>query len=487
MGALRFILAMSVAYGHAGDFLGFPLIPGDTAVQCFYAVSGFYMALVLNEKYRPQSSSYFLFISNRFARLFPAYAAVLCLTLIFAAVSSPELPFVSRWHSLPALDWWSAAFLIGSQILMWGQDLYFYLTLKAGALTFWPDFHTAPEPIIPLLVIPQGWTLGLEFSFYLIAPFIVRRSAAAIVSVLAASLALRLLLQLAGYSGDPWSYRFFPSELAVFLLGALGYRVYKLSAAELVGSASFAFGSDDRTAVPSHNIPACHSGRASRALPGERELESSNQSGTCIHAGRGLLGPGSHDPGGAGLAWPGRQPVCDGPPDTNSGIPEFVTPNGRTRINPTSAGEGSRLSASPGLDSHLARVFVVAVLCVGAALLINRWNGLSRVASVVFFTLAVLAIPLLFRASKNWQFDRLLGELSYPIYICHVLVIWCLDRAVALGTGYARGLTIMAMTIAFSCVLYWLIDRPIDAWRQRRFDRERALVSPALPAAQPGL
>ena len=187
MGALRFILAMSVAYGHAGDFLGFPLIPGDTAVQCFYAVSGFYMALILNEKYRPELSSYFLFISNRFARLFPAYAAVLCLTLLFAAVSSAELPFVSRWHSLPALDWWSAVFLIGSQILMWGQDLYFYLTLKAGALTFWPDFHTAPEPIIPLLVIPQGWTLGLEFSFYLIAPFIVRRSAAAIVSVLAAS------------------------------------------------------------------------------------------------------------------------------------------------------------------------------------------------------------------------------------------------------------------------------------------------------------
>ena len=82
MGTLRFILAMSVAYGHAGDFLGFPLIPGDTAVQSFYAVSGFYMALVLNEKYRPGSSTYSLFISNRFFRLFPVYATVLCLTLV---------------------------------------------------------------------------------------------------------------------------------------------------------------------------------------------------------------------------------------------------------------------------------------------------------------------------------------------------------------------------------------------------------------------
>jgi peptidoglycan/LPS O-acetylase OafA/YrhL len=130
---------------------------------------------------------------------------------------------------------------------------------------------------------------------------------------------------------------------------------------------------------------------------------------------------------------------------------------------------------------------VLAVACVGAALLINRWNGLNRIASVGFFMLAVAAIPFLFRASKNWAFDRLLGELSYPIYICHVLVIWCLDRVVSLGAGYVRGFTIMAGTISLSCVLYWSIDRPIDAWRQRRFNRERALVSRPLPAPQPGL
>ncbi|HEY2186578.1 MAG TPA: acyltransferase [Xanthobacteraceae bacterium] len=389
MGALRFILAMSVAYGHAGDFLGFPLIPGDTAVQCFYAVSGFYMALVLNEKYRAESSSYYLFISNRFARLFPAYAAVLCITLVVGALASPELPFISRWHSLTALDWWSATFLIGSQILMWGQDLYFYLTLKAGALVFWPDFHTAPEPIVPLLVIPQGWTLGLEFSFYLIAPFLVRRSSVLIVTVLAASVVLRLFLQLAGYAGDPWSYRFFPSELAVFLLGALGYRVYAAARMER---------SDIRERPP-----------------------------RIAHAQSGVLHSG---------------PV---------------------------------------------QMFFLAVVCVGAALLINRWNGLTRVASVTFFMLAVLAIPFLFRASRNWGFDRLLGELSYPIYICHILVIWCLDRMLVWGPSYVRGFTILAAVIALSSALYWLIDRPIDAWRQRRFDRERVPLSTRVPAPQPGL
>jgi hypothetical protein len=42
---------------------------------------------------------------------------------------------------------------------------------------------------------------------------------------------------------------------------------------------------------------ALHSGRASWVSPGEREPESSNQSGSYIHAGRGLLGPGSREPG----------------------------------------------------------------------------------------------------------------------------------------------------------------------------------------------
>ena len=37
------------------------------------------MAVVLNEKYRPGPSTYSLFTSNRFLRLFPVYAMVVCL------------------------------------------------------------------------------------------------------------------------------------------------------------------------------------------------------------------------------------------------------------------------------------------------------------------------------------------------------------------------------------------------------------------------
>jgi peptidoglycan/LPS O-acetylase OafA/YrhL len=107
--------------------------------------------------------------------------------------------------------------------MMWGQDLYHFLH-QDGALAFTADFWTNPHPLWRLLIMPQAWTLSLEFSFYLIAPFVVRRAFRSIALILMASLALRLLLQLwLCWHGDPWSYRFFPSELALFLLGTLGY------------------------------------------------------------------------------------------------------------------------------------------------------------------------------------------------------------------------------------------------------------------------
>src|SRR3954453_14268219 len=99
---------MSIVCGHVGrmPLLGIPSIPGDTAVQSFYAISGFYMALVLNETYSAKNSTYSLFLTNRFLRLFPAYAVVALATLGLALVvhsRSGELPFVLFWQAMPAL------------------------------------------------------------------------------------------------------------------------------------------------------------------------------------------------------------------------------------------------------------------------------------------------------------------------------------------------------------------------------------------------
>ena len=71
---------------------------------------------------------------------------------------------------------------------------------------------------------PQAWTLGVELSFYLIAPFLLVRKNL-IVSILICSLILRVyLIQIGIGNKDPWTYRFFPTELALFLLGACSHQ-----------------------------------------------------------------------------------------------------------------------------------------------------------------------------------------------------------------------------------------------------------------------
>jgi peptidoglycan/LPS O-acetylase OafA/YrhL len=358
MGGLRFCLAMAVVYGHVLYFRGYLLIPGDTPVQAFYAVSGFYMALVLNEKYPPGRCGYWLFISNRYARLYPVYLAVLCLTLLVALAisrSAINLPFARDWHP-PQIDVASTVFLLLTQILMVGQDLLIFLTLEDGTLAFWPDFHTSPQPLYGFMAVPQAWTLSVELSFYVIAPLIVRRSIGTMVIVLLASLAIRLTLQFGfGLFGDPWSYRFFPSELAVFMLGAIGYRLRK--------SSSAGFG---------------------RAF--------------------GLL--------------------------------------------------------------------VLMAICVATALLVNRWHGLTRLASVSALLLVFIAIPTLFRATKNSNLDHYLGELSYPIYVGHLLVIWLIGMITTFDSAILHLVVVTVFTLLFAIVLYAFVDRPVDQWRQKRLEAE---------------
>jgi peptidoglycan/LPS O-acetylase OafA/YrhL len=84
MGLLRFLLAVSVILNHAGLLYGFGFVGGSTAVEAFFIISGFYITLILNEKYIKANNSYKLFITNRFLRLYPFYWIVLILSLLCA-------------------------------------------------------------------------------------------------------------------------------------------------------------------------------------------------------------------------------------------------------------------------------------------------------------------------------------------------------------------------------------------------------------------
>src|SRR5580692_4405555 len=72
MGLLRLFLALSVVAGHSGTtILGFNGIGAFYAVNFFFIISGFYMAMVLTEKYKTTPAV--LFYKSRIFRLFPTY------------------------------------------------------------------------------------------------------------------------------------------------------------------------------------------------------------------------------------------------------------------------------------------------------------------------------------------------------------------------------------------------------------------------------
>jgi peptidoglycan/LPS O-acetylase OafA/YrhL len=89
-----------------------------------------------------------------------------------------------------------------------------------------------------------------------------------------------------------------------------------------------------------------------------------------------------------------------------------------------------------------------------------------------------LVVPPLFELSKGNPRDRWLGELTYPMYLVHLLVLGCLVR---LGAPVSGPLLLTCAALA-AVVLYLAVDRPVDALRQRIV---MARVSPGLAPALP--
>jgi peptidoglycan/LPS O-acetylase OafA/YrhL len=122
----------------------------------------------------------------------------------------------------------SLAFIIATNIAIFGQDVVMFLGLAPGGdFFFTSNFRNTSPQLFNFLLVPQAWTLALELMFYLLAPFLVRRSAVTLVAIGLASLALRVVnYRILGFNDDPWTYRFFPTELMFFVAGILSYRLY---------------------------------------------------------------------------------------------------------------------------------------------------------------------------------------------------------------------------------------------------------------------
>lgn len=235
MGFIRLLLALSVLLEHSGPLFGLRFVGGEIAVQCFFVISGFYMAFILNEKYIGENNSWKLFISNRLLRLMPLYWFIIILILFksmllyfFTAgqTASHLQPYVQYGPDLNITTW---LILIASNILIIGQDILMFtgLDLSSGSLYFTSAFNTSHPAIFGLMLIPPAWSISTELFFYALAPFLLRKSSFMLLLFFLASILLRIILYSNGKDFDPWTYRFFPTELALFLAGCFGYRFYK--------------------------------------------------------------------------------------------------------------------------------------------------------------------------------------------------------------------------------------------------------------------
>ena len=135
---------------------------GDQAVSLFIIISGFVITHLVLSKAEPWP----VYIVRRACRIFPGWLACLTIALL---VQPYEFQFLTDlpWHDNPHP---TNQLLLQAQELAAGRGpihLALHLTLLHGMV---------PEQILDqstFIFLPPGWSLSLEWQFYLIAPLLI--------------------------------------------------------------------------------------------------------------------------------------------------------------------------------------------------------------------------------------------------------------------------------------------------------------------------
>ena len=375
MGFLRLLLAAAVVAEHSTPICGASFTGGHLAVRLFFIISGFYMALILTTKYTADHPNrYWLFISNRFLRIYPCYYVILFLSLVFYAAASLYLHHPADRLVLWQTAWrhgqiWGLFFVSLCQFTVIGMDavcVFFYNLAQgfhlpgpdtaAASVAWLPTAGADPSGIVPawrFLFVPQTWTISIELLFYLVVPWLISWRTRNLVILAGVSLVSYSANCLFVYPAlaDLLGYFFFPFHLFLFILGMLACR----------HSAAFL-------------------ARVSRPF----------------------------------------------------------------------------------------KITMVAALFGGLAF--SQFLP-AATRSFICIVLVALSLPILFDWTKYSRFQKWVGDLSYPVYICHILVKWGL--LALMGVSKSRvtsppGWLMLLGAIALAALLLWLVDYPIDRWRQRR-------------------
>ncbi len=342
MGLLRVFLALAVVAAHQPPPTGLlRFVGGQMAVEIFFAISGFYMQMVMTSGRYASARDFYI---SRALRIFPAYWLIAGAVLL---ASPGWLDRVTQLGVGPAVT-----VLVSNAILLF-QDTTLFLSGHGGMLSFTANVFATPAPLYLYLLIPVAWTLALELYFYLLVPLLAKRSDRFLIAVIAIATIARVVTYLSGLNIDPWTYRFFPFEIALFLCGMLAQRFHART---------------DWQAFPAKKL--------------------------------------------ARIGW-----IC------------------------------------------------LAIFCL---------SGPFRLPRTMMFIAAMawaFAIPYIFEITRRSKIDRVVGELSYPVYLVHVPLMYFvmpqIKRTLPALSVIPDYFVLATLSIAVAYAIWWLVDRQIDTWRHR--------------------
>ena len=228
MGVIRLFLALSVLLGH----IGINMLPSPMyAVQGFYIISGFYMSMILNEKYCTPNMNV-VFYKKRLMKLLPTYWLIAIIALVIALIYRHRIENNILFFDFKTFPTFASiatyVYVIFSNIFIWGQDLALFLGIspETGNLFFSASSYSEEYPLIRYMLIPVAWSVSSEFTFYFIAPFILRKSPKVILLLFIMSILSNIITNYYGLNDSNWRFRFFPSILLYFLTGYYAYLIY---------------------------------------------------------------------------------------------------------------------------------------------------------------------------------------------------------------------------------------------------------------------
>jgi peptidoglycan/LPS O-acetylase OafA/YrhL len=220
MGTLRLILALAVVIAHIHIDKGAQVGGAGAAivaVKLFFLLSGFYMAMVLEDKYRGHTLAFY---KARLMRLMPLYWATIGATLIFyyvTAFASVSGAVFSRVADSER-SWLELVVAVFSNLTFIGLDF--------GKLLCTYNLPGCSS-LVSLTVVSQAWTLGIEVIFYLIAPILAFIGWRAVVGSLIVSLGIKVAIIAMGLGATSWGRNFVLAEIVYFMLGMVAFSLYK--------------------------------------------------------------------------------------------------------------------------------------------------------------------------------------------------------------------------------------------------------------------